>query len=135
MGRNGTRSRRDNAQSTYDNILAVVDATPIPTGNSVHVAGEGAIAGYLATYIDRDATRLNPLPSLDLPNLDDGRRSLSGLARDASQGVARKRSVFTTRLVLPDEKHFSFASMVKSNALFSFEPVGRDVAGRAGCCA
>jgi len=49
------------AQSTYDEILALVAETPTPAGNEVHVAGEGAISGYLATYIDRDATRLNPL--------------------------------------------------------------------------
>ena len=52
------------AQSTYDAILAVVDATPIPAGNAVHVAGEGAVAGYLATYIDRDAKRLNPMAAV-----------------------------------------------------------------------
>lgn len=52
------------AQSTYEEILAVVDATPTTSGNKVHVAGEGAISGYLATYIDRDATRLNPLAAI-----------------------------------------------------------------------
>lgn len=52
------------AQSTYEDILAVVDATPKTPGNEVHVAGEGAISGYLATYIDRDATRLNPLAAI-----------------------------------------------------------------------
>ena len=52
------------AQSTYDEILAVVAETPVTAGNEVHVAGEGAISGYLATYIDRDATRLNPLAAV-----------------------------------------------------------------------
>ncbi len=52
------------AQSTYEEILAVVDATPTTPDNEVHVAGEGAISGYLATYIDRDATRLNPLAAV-----------------------------------------------------------------------
>ncbi len=55
---------QDAAQLTYEEILAVVAATPTPAGNEIHVAGEGAIAGYLATYIDRDATRLNPLAAL-----------------------------------------------------------------------
>lgn len=55
---------QDAAQSTYEEILALVDATPSNTDDSVHVAGEGAVAGYLATYIDRDATRLNPLAAL-----------------------------------------------------------------------
>ena len=49
------------AQTTYDAILSVVDTVEIPEGHAVHVAGEGAVSGYLATYIDRDARRLNPL--------------------------------------------------------------------------
>ncbi len=52
------------AQLTYEEILDVVAATPAVAGDTVHVAGEGAISGYLATYIDRDATRLNPLAAL-----------------------------------------------------------------------
>jgi len=55
---------QEEAQSTYDEILAVVAETPVTVGNEVHVAGEGAISGYLATYIDRDATRLNPLAAV-----------------------------------------------------------------------
>jgi len=55
---------QEEAQATYEEILAVVAATPTPAGNEVHVAGEGAISGYLATYIDRDATRLNPLAAV-----------------------------------------------------------------------
>lgn len=55
---------QEEAQSTYEEILAVVAATPTPAGNDVHVAGEGAISGYLATYIDRDAKRLNPLAAV-----------------------------------------------------------------------
>jgi len=36
-----------------------------PTQNEkLHVAGEGAISGYLADYIDRDARRLNPMAAL-----------------------------------------------------------------------
>ncbi|MCZ6887267.1 MAG: outer membrane lipoprotein-sorting protein [Gammaproteobacteria bacterium] len=55
---------QESAQSTYDEILAVVAATSLSEGDEVHVAGEGAISGYLATYIDRDATRLNPLAAV-----------------------------------------------------------------------
>ncbi|NOX69727.1 MAG: outer membrane lipoprotein-sorting protein [Gammaproteobacteria bacterium] len=55
---------QDAAQDTYEEILAVVAATPTTAGNEIHVAGEGAISGYLATYIDRDATRLNPLAAV-----------------------------------------------------------------------
>jgi len=55
---------QDAAQLTYEKILDIVAATATPSGNEIHVAGEGAISGYLATYIDRDATRLNPLAAL-----------------------------------------------------------------------
>ena len=51
-------------QETYDTFMALVKDTPIPDSVEVHVAGEGAIAGYLGTYIDNDATRLNPLSAL-----------------------------------------------------------------------
>ncbi|SDE60410.1 outer membrane lipoprotein-sorting protein [Kordiimonas lacus] len=49
------------AEQTYQDVMAVVAAEDIPDGNAVHVAGEGAISGYLATYIDNDAKTLNPL--------------------------------------------------------------------------
>ena len=51
-------------QETYDRILALVDSVDVPAGNAIYVAGEGAISGYLGTYIDTDATRLNPLAAL-----------------------------------------------------------------------
>ena len=51
------------AEDTYRKIMDIVDANP-NAGNAVHVAGEGAIAGYLATYIDNDAKTLNPLAGL-----------------------------------------------------------------------
>ena len=54
----------DAAEATYDAIMALVAEAPIPQGVEVHVAGEGAVAGYLATYIDRDAARLNPVAAL-----------------------------------------------------------------------
>ncbi len=52
------------AQETYDRILLLADEAPKGNGDKIHVAGEGAVAGYLATYIDRDARRLNPLAAL-----------------------------------------------------------------------
>ena len=52
------------AQVTYEDILDVVAATPSTPEDSVHVAGEGAISGYLATYIDRDAQKLNPMAAV-----------------------------------------------------------------------
>lgn len=55
---------QDASQETYEAIQAVVAATPTSPGDVIHIAGEGAIAGYLATYIDNDAKRLNPLAAL-----------------------------------------------------------------------
>ena len=52
------------AQATYQQILDLVAAAEVPAGNAVHVAGEGAVAGYMATYIDNDAKTLNPLAGL-----------------------------------------------------------------------
>lgn len=52
------------SEATYDEIMAIVAEAPIPGGVEVHVAGEGAVAGYLATYIARDAQRLNPIAGL-----------------------------------------------------------------------
>lgn len=52
------------SEATYDEILAIIDAAEIPLGMQVHVAGEGAISGYLSTYIDQDASRLNPMAAI-----------------------------------------------------------------------
>ncbi len=54
----------DLAEKTYDEILALVDEIATNNGEELHVAGEGAIAGYLGSYIDADAQRLNPLAGL-----------------------------------------------------------------------
>lgn len=48
-------------ESTYQAILALVDQASVNAEEKLHVAGEGAIAGYLGSYIDSDAKRLNPL--------------------------------------------------------------------------
>jgi predicted RND superfamily exporter protein len=52
------------AEKTYRDLLELVAAYDLPSGLSVHVAGEGAISGYFGTYIDSDAKRLNPLAGL-----------------------------------------------------------------------
>ncbi|MFB3079007.1 MAG: MMPL family transporter, partial [Lysobacterales bacterium] len=54
----------DLAEETYDAIMALIDRTAVNNGEELHVAGEGAIAGYLGSYIDADAQRLNPLAGL-----------------------------------------------------------------------
>lgn len=48
-------------EETYQAILAALEETPLDGSLEIYVAGEGAIAGYLGSYIDSDAKRLNPL--------------------------------------------------------------------------
>ena len=51
-------------EATYkalQTIVANVEKSPQIT---LHIAGEGAIAGYLGSYIDADAQRLNPIAGL-----------------------------------------------------------------------
>lgn len=71
VGRDGTGTiivaeliDQSDAQQAYHAILDLVERAPVPDGTEVHVAGEGAVSGYLSTYIDQDARRLNPLAGL-----------------------------------------------------------------------
>jgi predicted RND superfamily exporter protein len=52
------------AEQTYGKLLSTLDELDLPEGYALHVAGEGAISGYLGSYIDSDAQRLNPLAAL-----------------------------------------------------------------------
>ncbi len=51
-------------EDTFQKILNIVDRAPNGKYDEIHVAGEGAIAGYLGSYIDADAQRLNPLAGI-----------------------------------------------------------------------
>ncbi len=51
-------------EDTYQQILDIVARAPNGKHDEIHVAGEGAIAGYLGSYIDADAQRLNPLAGI-----------------------------------------------------------------------
>lgn len=51
----------DLAQGTYKEIMTFVEGVEKPEFVNIYVAGEGAVLGYLSHYIDRDASRLNPL--------------------------------------------------------------------------
>lgn len=55
---------QDHAEETYREVMAAVEMAPKAGGNQVYVAGEGAVSGYLSSYIDQDARRLNPLAGL-----------------------------------------------------------------------
>jgi predicted RND superfamily exporter protein len=48
------------ASDSYESALALVEDFKRP-GVTLHVAGPGAVSGYLSTYIDRDARKLQPL--------------------------------------------------------------------------
>ena len=52
------------AQALYRDLLALADRAPLMDGEEIHVAGEGAVSGYLGSYIDADAQRLNPLAAI-----------------------------------------------------------------------
>jgi predicted RND superfamily exporter protein len=52
------------AETAYDAINKLLQQTQVPAGVELHVAGEGAVLGYLGHYIDHDASRLNPLAGL-----------------------------------------------------------------------
>jgi predicted RND superfamily exporter protein len=48
-------------EQTYQAILKLIEKAPISLGDQIHVAGEGAVSGYLGSYIDADAQKLNPV--------------------------------------------------------------------------
>jgi predicted RND superfamily exporter protein len=52
------------AYQSYIAVRDILATITLPAGVSLHVAGEGAVSGYLGSYIDSDALRLNPLAGL-----------------------------------------------------------------------
>lgn len=54
----------DLATATYQQVMQIVKGLNLPATTSVHVAGEGAVMGYLSAYIDQDASRLNPMAAV-----------------------------------------------------------------------
>jgi predicted RND superfamily exporter protein len=48
-------------ENTYQQILDLIALAPKSAGDKIHVAGEGAVSGYLGRYIDIDAQILNPI--------------------------------------------------------------------------
>ena len=51
-------------EDTYLKILDIIKKIKLPDNVKIYVAGEGAISGYLGSYIDKDASRLNPLAGI-----------------------------------------------------------------------
>lgn len=52
-----------NSEILYKKILTLVSKYQ-DKDNQLYVAGEGAVSGYMSSYIDQDATRLNPIAGL-----------------------------------------------------------------------
>ncbi len=52
------------AQNTYQALLDLIERAPKSEHDQIHVAGEGAVSGYMGAYIDADAKRLNPISGL-----------------------------------------------------------------------
>jgi len=48
-------------EQSYNDIVKAMNELVLPQGIKLYVAGEGAVSGYLGSYIDADAKRLNPL--------------------------------------------------------------------------
>jgi len=46
---------------TYEALIELVAKAPAGPNDEIHIAGEAAVSGYLATYISNDAQRLVPL--------------------------------------------------------------------------
>lgn len=55
---------QDEAQTIYRSLLTLAEEAPKSAGDTIHVAGEGAVSGYMGAYIDADAQRLNPIAGL-----------------------------------------------------------------------
>jgi predicted RND superfamily exporter protein len=49
------------APKVYEQLLDLIARAPTNNGESLHVAGDGAVSGYLVTYINADAARLVPI--------------------------------------------------------------------------
>jgi len=54
----------DEVEATYQSIQEIISRAPLKGVDRIHIAGEGAVVGFLGQYIDSDAQRLNPLAGL-----------------------------------------------------------------------
>jgi len=52
------------AQQVYAVLLALAKEAPTQASETIYIAGEGAVSGYMGAYIDADAQRLNPIAAL-----------------------------------------------------------------------
>jgi len=54
----------NDVEETYLAVLETINNLTTPSSLKVHIAGEGAVSGYMGSYIDADAFRLNPAAGL-----------------------------------------------------------------------
>jgi hydrophobe/amphiphile efflux-3 (HAE3) family protein len=51
----------EDGPKVYEDLLELIKRAPIHNGEEIHLAGDGAVSGYLVTYINADAARLVPI--------------------------------------------------------------------------
>ena len=51
------------SELVYEKLLKLIESMKTE-GITLHVAGEGAVSGYMGVYIDRDAQQLNPMATI-----------------------------------------------------------------------
>jgi predicted RND superfamily exporter protein len=51
----------EDGPKVYEELLELIKRAPINSGEEIHLAGDGAVSGYLITYINADSARLVPI--------------------------------------------------------------------------
>jgi predicted RND superfamily exporter protein len=51
----------EDGPKVYEDLLELIKHAPIHDGEEIHLAGDGAVSGYLITYINADSARLVPI--------------------------------------------------------------------------
>ncbi len=51
----------EDGPKVYEELLELIKHAPINNGEEIHLAGDGAVSGYLVTYINADSARLVPI--------------------------------------------------------------------------
>ncbi|HFD12704.1 MAG TPA: hypothetical protein ENJ32_09575 [Crenotrichaceae bacterium] len=51
----------EDAPEVYGRLLELIKLAPVENGERIHLAGDGAVSGYLVSYINADAARLVPV--------------------------------------------------------------------------
>ena len=57
------------AQQAYLSVLSLAEQAPVNQHEHLHIAGEGAVSGYMGAYIDADAVRLDPIAAIIISSI------------------------------------------------------------------